>query len=485
MLNSLTRILHETCRILTRGTHTKPDRSGDLVVTKIIDSEIIKELLSNSKTEEQTEPSKTEAKTCESSPKIQFKIGMIAPAGSGKTSLISAICSEVQERLTSEPLEFWPVGTKTQEAMQRAFSAFNAAINNPKNLFLVPKLSTTTELLEYQFAVTIPKTGQEIGFSILDYPGQYLGSSEFSHKITPYLLESVALFVPISSDILMYWNDTTGLPGNMENNAAANYMLDCDNIKLVIRNWISRKKEIGAPAQLFFVPIKCEKYFNDNGGDIDDHEKLINAVKTRYIEPLKMTPEEKSLIQTNIYCVDTYGVVELLNIDAVKAKNKEGYEQLTLESKFIRRIHLDKKRRSKNAYELLISILKYQIENRFKIQEDKTLRLKKKSDEFAKEAQQIRFRHQVAKIQAEIQKRKDSYSFFGPFWYTFFRNEELERLEREANNTGNQLKSAEEVAKSVFNEYQLNKQECDALKNAVDILTKLLKSMPIRQHLIK
>ena len=415
--------------------------------------------------------------------KIQFKIGMIAPSGSGKTSLISAICDEIQKRLsTDSSLEFWPVGTATQQAIQRANAVFNTAINNPSNLFQVPKLQPTADVSEFEFAVTLPKSKQEICFSILDYPGHYLGRAEFSRTVTPHLLESAALFVPISADILEYWNDTNGCLGtyNAECNAVANYMLDCENVVSAVKNWIAQKREVGAPAQLFFVPIKCEKYFKDNGGDIDDHEKLTAAILERYIKPLEMTSQDKSLIQTNIFYVDTYGVVELRNIDAVMAKDKEGKDQLTLVPTFRRRMSLGKNRRTKNAYELLMSILQFQVKNRFKLQQAETSEKDAKRHSTENEVKSIR--RKLDNAQNEISKRKDSYTWWDKFWYSWVSSDkDLGRLEDEAEAIEGHLGTATGRHQAAESEYQFSAQECQSLEAAVKTLDGLFQNMENRQ----
>ena len=423
--------------------------------------------------------------TSNSNSKIQFKIGMVAPSGSGKTSLISSVCSEVQDRLASEPsLEFWPEGTATQRAMQRANAEFNTAINNPNNLFQVPKLQPTSSISEYQFAVTLPTTKQTIGFSVLDYPGHLLGTSEFSSKVTPHLLESAALFVPISADILMYWGQTNGLTGtyNTQCNAAANMLLDCDNVILAIKNWIAEKRKVEASAQLFFVPIKCEKYFDDNGGRVDSHQKLYEAILERYIKPLEMTKNEEQLIQTNIFFVDTYGVVELRNIEAVMAKDKDNYEQLTLVPTFMRRMDQGKKRRTKNAYELLMSILKFQVENRFKEQQIETSDLSSENEKTKIEIEKRKKRRDVAIN--NVEKRKNSYGFWASLWYTFFNDDELDRLEEEALKADNDVKETEKKFQSIFDKYKLSAQQCESLEKAVRTLTDLFNNMYNRQYTI-
>ncbi len=418
---------------------------------------------------------KTYTKDNQSAISIQFKIGMVAPSGSGKTSLVSAICSEVQERLISESLDFWAVGTATQKAMQKATEAFNEAIIKPSKSFQPPAIAATSQVNEYQFAVSLPD-GQDIGFSILDYPGGMLGRSDFGNLITPFIIESVALLVPVSSEILMYWSQTNGKNDAKlsQFNTASNMLLDCDNVILAIKNWLAYKRKLGIPAQLFFVPVKCEKYFNDNGGKIDSHLKLQKAIFERYVEPLEMTAEDKKLIQTNIFYVDTYGVLELKEISAI-IQNGEP----VLNPIFQHRKYLGKKRRTKNAYELLMSILKFQVDNRFKEQQIKTSDLSKDNLETEKEVERLKDRLKIARNKAR--ERKNSYGFWASLWYTFFNDDKLDRLNKEVDRAEGDVEKKKKIAQAIFDQYQLSAQQCESLEKAVITLTSLIKSIPKRQ----
>ena len=159
---------------------------------------------------------------------IEFKIGMIAPSGAGKTSLIHAIYNETKERLMGKHIEMYPEGTTTQQAMKHAQSVFDSCISNPDNLFVVPEMKASTNITEYNYTMIIQGVKPlEIKFSIMDYPGGLLGEATFAREVIPFLNESDALFVPISSEILMHMQDTIGQKGTRQDqNTSARMMLN-------------------------------------------------------------------------------------------------------------------------------------------------------------------------------------------------------------------------------------------------------------------
>lgn len=417
---------------------------------------------------------------------FSFKIGMIAPTGAGKTSLLTAICEEVQERLLNYPfgLEFNPKGTKTKEAMDRARAEFNTHVNRTDDLFSVFQLKQTSDCLEYEYAVSIPpsETGDEaleIDFSILDYPGRMLvKESEFDEKVEPHVSESVALLVPVSADILIFWNETKDLNDthNKQLNNAANKMLEVDSIHQRIKEWLAKKVSNKQKAQLFFVPVKCEKYFKDNGGVFDASDELHKVVYDRFIKPLELNEEERNTVQINIFDVDTYGVVELRNI----ADKKDDNGELTLVPTFRRRTNLEKKLRPLNAYELLMSILKFQMEVKLHDEKEKSVsneeQLTSATDENKRRTEQIEI------LKKEIAIRKAGYWFFQKLLIKVLGDRRIKDLEDQIRELKSHRDATEVDKKVIEGRQQGYNRNIDRYENAIRQLTGIIKTLDKRQE---
>lgn len=418
--------------------------------------------------------------TNKSNNEISFKIGMVAPTGVGKTSLLTAICDEVQQRVAEQSLEFWPKGQRTQEAMSRARAEFHSAMNTSDNLFTVPKLQPTSDITEFEYTVSVLPTRDgsdtlKISFDILDYPGSMLGKVEFAEKVTPHLRDSVALLVPISADILMDWYNTKDLNDtrNKQRNALANMMLDVDNVLLAIRNWFGEKVRRNQKAQLYFVPVKCEKCFDDNGGRFDMSAKLHDAVCERYVNPLKLNEAQRSLIQINVFYIDTYGVVELRDIEMKDIDN-------TLVSTFQRRTNMGKNLRTKNAYELLMNILKFQMEDKLHSAKDQRVIY---NDELINTGTKVETTTvQLGNTCEAKDNRVNNYTLGEKIWFYFVPDKTLEEFDKRIKNLQAQIIAGKETQAKLQGLLAQNKQNCDRYGEAIKLLTSLINDMPNRQE---
>lgn len=290
---------------------------------------------------------------------LSINIGMVGPSGSGKTSLLTAIYHETQERIrdSKSGIQFWPANEKTKKAMNRALAAFRTCVSSPDGLFDVPEMKPSQEETNFWFDFMVPcpelnNELQKVTIDIMDYPGGYVGSSEFRTKVFPHLEKSVALLVPVSTDMLMTYveNGNQNNPYLLKKRQLALETLDDSAVHVIIRQWIeSRAGEYGA---LIFVPVKCEKWYNDNGGTIDAHQKVFNAISDLYKINELIKADESNHIDIACFPVDTYGIVEFEGTELETLPN--GDEKL--KSTFQRR-DFGNEVKSLNACEVLLSVI--------------------------------------------------------------------------------------------------------------------------------
>lgn len=293
---------------------------------------------------------------------IDFKIGMVGPSKAGKTSLMTAIYKDVSSRLqgNSHGIDYFPEDSATKIAIDRAVAEFAACCAASDDVFAVPKLAGTETVSNYKFAFTIPvQEGlQQLKINIMDYPGGMLDTTMFAEKVQPHLIGSSALLVPIPADILMEWKKNVGKNTNRAKTItmAAHYMLEVENVVKVVKNWANRRAQQNESSLLIFVPIRCEAYFNDNGGTEDKSEELHAAVQKLYLDELELDANEKKLIQIETHAVDTYGVVELRDV-AIETSNGGPY----LVSIFRKRLRGKNKLMIKGAFEILSTIINFSL----------------------------------------------------------------------------------------------------------------------------
>lgn len=298
---------------------------------------------------------------------MEIKIGMVAPSRAGKTSILSAILMEVKERLSGnvQGIQFSAADEATNTAMKRAISNFKACTAGAgADVFEVPQIQGSQSIANYKFAFTIPVpsgSGSEtLSVDIMDYPGGYLGTSRYDELVVPFLNECCALVVPIPSDLLMELASASGRanPHSVRIAARAREMLEIDNVVAAVRDWVDRKVQADSLHQVIFVPLRCEKYFNDNGGHFDEHGALFNAVEKFYVKELASSISGGGKhLKMEILAVDTYGIVELSDV----VLSEDGNE---LVSTFSRRVWMEHRIQPKFAFELLVGILHLQLQDK-------------------------------------------------------------------------------------------------------------------------
>lgn len=295
---------------------------------------------------------------------LALKIGLLAPTKGGKTTLLATTLNEISSILTGNEFgaKYYAADVKTRDAIVRKLSEYKAILrlNDP---FAVPSMPGTVDISDYSFALSVP-TGHggdpmRLTLNFKDFPGGWLGDTAIENEIGPFLREAQALVVPIASDFLLAWADTDGKadPASLEKNVAAQISLQADDILMILADWIVGRVKLGERPYVAFVPVRCEACFADNGGTVDESEKLFAAVQECFVKPLygRLAEFARDFVKVEIHAIDTYGIVELLETKVISGQ---------LESTFKRRTATESNGghfASKGSFALLTRLLNYEM----------------------------------------------------------------------------------------------------------------------------
>jgi len=300
-----------------------------------------------------------------------IKIAMIGPSQVGKTSMIAALLDEAKLALAQTNVLIAPSKDEagvsmTQQRINKTILQIEIGLD--ENQF-IPTGTGTAEPFIYDLQLSIigstnSKPKKVIRFAILDYPGEWLHDSRKPEYIkdwencNKWIEESSILMIPVDANLVMQPRDT-------DEKIRAKEILGVDEAEDLIELWAKKRWLAQQSALLLFVPVKCETYFNDNGGAKDESKKLHEVVITKWydsaINLVKETLSNKSgnlssskskrpTYRIEYHPIDTIGCIEVSN--AIWKKDNDG--NLSLDCQYL--VRGNRKRKPFGATGLLTAI---------------------------------------------------------------------------------------------------------------------------------
>jgi hypothetical protein len=240
--------------------------------------------------------------------KFDFKVGIIGPTRVGKTSLVTAILEDSQKLLAGTPVSIEALGTTKARIKQHKEELRGSLMAGE---FDPGHLAGTQEPFVFELALSVDRVSLRL--AVLDYPGAWLVSGErtareeskWQSECEPWLEQSSVLLIPIDAAVGMESTLRAEL-------TAAHSALQISEAEEVARRWAKARKSADERGLLILAPLKCESYFNDNGGIRSRSEDLQKRVSELYGYLLEAVRQEAgSLVDIQYQPVDTFGCVEI------------------------------------------------------------------------------------------------------------------------------------------------------------------------------
>ncbi len=269
-----------------------------------------------------------------------FRVALAGPSRVGKTTLLTAILSDTAKLLASTPVTV-SMDEPTENRVRAQQKDLRRAIEVGE--FNAAALGSTQQMNRYRVALHAEGDESiEIPFELLDLPGGWLDPEVRKQKeeirtawleYLEHVRNSVMLLVPIDSAVLM----EAVLP---KERAAVVDQLALLEVEDVGRTWAKGRSldddRKGEPAVVVLAPLKCEKYFGDNGGRGHDEARLREKVRQRYQHLLEIIAAEtgnRPPVRVVYAPIDTYGCVELMEAQW-RSESAHGLPEFTARYRF-------------------------------------------------------------------------------------------------------------------------------------------------------
>jgi GTPase SAR1 family protein len=244
-----------------------------------------------------------------------FKVAVAGPSRVGKTTLVTAILADTEDMLAGTPVSVIPE-EKTASKLRRQKLDLASAI--AAGVFNAAALGGNQELSRYDVLLQADSDlGIEVPFSILDYPGGWLNPDNRPAEwmlCEEHFKQSVMLLLPIDAAVLME-------AASESQRRAVPHLLGIVDVEEIAGKWAkSRAGRPDEPAVVVLAPLKCEKYFDDNGGTGKESPRLEQEVIKAYQSVLdRIRKETRGRGLRVVYApIDTYGCVQLMEAEWIE-----------------------------------------------------------------------------------------------------------------------------------------------------------------------
>jgi hypothetical protein len=246
-----------------------------------------------------------------------FRVAVAGPSRVGKTTLVTAILEDTKTLLGGTPVSV-VAAEKTASLVRENRMQLRRAIALDR--FDAGSLSGSQALSQYDLLLQADSNlAIEVPFTILDYPGGWLDPANRDTeqvnrdwiRCEEHVKRSIMLLVPIDAAVLM--EATT--PAQK---AAAEDLLGIVDVEQIAEFWAKgRQQNSREPAVVVLAPLKCEKYFDDNGGTGKEAGRLRQLVAKTYESVLETIRREtpRRSVRVIYAPIDTYGCVELMEAE--------------------------------------------------------------------------------------------------------------------------------------------------------------------------
>ncbi|MEL6342545.1 MAG: hypothetical protein AAFV53_05390 [Myxococcota bacterium] len=239
-----------------------------------------------------------------------MRIALAAPSGIGKTSVLAALLDEANTKvLAGSPVSVEAIGP-TRRRLNRLKNALQGHLRARE--FVPGGIGGTQSIQRYDLAIQAALADRSFKLEFLDYPGGLLEGQEGESwkQVRGWFRDADVLVLPVDATLLME-------AVTPRQHQRAQQLLDIAEIESVAtRYWAkARAADDQPPGLLVIAPVKCESYFDDNGGRRDRADALLERIRSSYGRLVEGVLAEAPGTEV-LYCpIDTIGCVEVLRVE--------------------------------------------------------------------------------------------------------------------------------------------------------------------------
>lgn len=247
-------------------------------------------------------------------------ITLIAPRGSGKTSLLSTIVKYMQDKVNDAVgIEVKPCKEEDAQRMDK-FQEQLVTFIKAKKFEFTSAGDPSAEINKFEFEIDftrIPNAVIKQKFVVMDIPGGIINDSRQNAEFEEHLEKSRILWIPVEAIALM-----EGLDGSAKVQAGRENVLCTYLMSDRLKKWAKKRLNFkGVPCSANFVMMKSESYFSHRDNDSQPFQ-----VSERFDREYGKTVSDVHLINQDVDMsyvpVETIGVIKKYQSDWIEQDGK-------------------------------------------------------------------------------------------------------------------------------------------------------------------
>jgi len=217
--------------------------------------------------------------------RVSWDVTMLGPTRVGKTSLITALYMAGQDFFEGRPISV-SADAITKARIHANDREMRAELAQGR--FSPGALKGSTDSETNTLKVSAPGSSTyELDLVFHDLPGGWMLDPARMGEYQKALADSQCVIIPIDATVLMEV-DSSHVPYILE-------LLRVGEVADFVREWAKTRAMQGDSTRLILAPVKCESYFDDNGGDTDRAAELFGQVQWLYGDIAKTYRAEMGL----------------------------------------------------------------------------------------------------------------------------------------------------------------------------------------------
>lgn len=220
---------------------------------------------------------------------LKVQVMMVGGRRCGKTSVLAAMKRNFEDQFADSNLTISYADLDTLSTLEEKNDEIADYFSGAYNRTFTPDSNPTDDIKKYTFSIGIADKRGRISVDFIDYPGEWLADNGYGERLKDYMKKTQVIIAAIDTPHLM---EESGIYNQSRNL--------CRRVGELLKMALNEEPE--GKRLILFVPLKCERYYND--GRMDE---VLDRTQEEYAELIRYCKRASSKYEVAVTPILTLG----------------------------------------------------------------------------------------------------------------------------------------------------------------------------------